>query len=295
MHVDELLSDEGLVRRLLAEQHPRWAGLPLRLVDSYGTDHDVYRLGEDLSVRLPRVAGASRQAELEARWLPRLAPHLALAVPVPVAVGRPGAGYPYPWSVCRWLPGTNAHTGLTDLGTAAEDLADFVRALRSVPTDGAEPRTPGSKGGPLAEHDEVVRRSLADLGGRVDGAAVLRRWERCVQAPGRSGAPSWVHGDLMPGNLLVVAGRLSAVIDWGSLKVADPACDLVPAWHLLDVPARARFAAALEVDEASWWRAAGWVLVQAVVALAYYWDTNPGMVAQAGRALEAVLTDRTLD
>jgi aminoglycoside phosphotransferase (APT) family kinase protein len=218
MHADEVHTDVALVRRLLAGQFPHWVNLPVVPVDSYGTDHDIYRLGGRLSVRLPRIAWAAGQAAKEAAWLPRLAPHLPLAVPVPLALGRPGEGYPFDWSVCQWLPGADANGTIADLEQAAVDLAGFVRALQKVDTAGAHPRPAGGRGGPLAQHDEQVRRSVEQLADRVDGKAILRSWQESLHAPAWDGPQVWVHGDLLPGNLLVVDGRLSAVIDFGGIK-----------------------------------------------------------------------------
>lgn len=293
MHADEVETDAGLVRRLLAGQFPQWAGLPVEPVVSYGTDHDIYRLGDGFAVRMPRIAWATGQATKEARWLPVLAPHLPLAVPVPVAMGRPAEGYPFEWSVYEWLPGANANGTLTDLERAAVDLAGFVTALRRVDTSGGFPRRRGGRGAPLAENDEQVRRSIAELGDRVDGTAVLRSWEESLDAAPHEGREVWVHGDLLPGNLLVVDGRLSAVIDFGALNVGDPACDLQPAWNVFAGTNRQRFRAELGVDDAAWLRGRGWALCQAVVALPYYWDTNPGMIRQASHALAEVLADGT--
>jgi len=291
MHADEIATDVALVRRLLASQFPHWADLPIEPVESYGTDHDIYRLGVHLAARLPRIEWATRQAAKEAEWLPKLAPHLPLALPVQLAMGRPAEGYPFVWSVCEWLSGENATGTLDDLDRAAVDLAAFVKALRRIDTSGAHPRPPGARGGPLAEHDEQVRRSIARLGDRIDRAAALRSWQASLDAPAWDGAEVWVHGDLLPGNLLVIDGRLSAVIDFGGLNVGDPACDLQPAWNVFAGDSRVRFRAELEVDDASWVRGRGWALYQAVSALPYYWDTNPGMIRQASHALAHVLSE----
>ena len=291
MHADEVATDAALVRRLLAGQFPQWAELPIELVVSYGTDHDIYRLGDHLSARLPRIGWATTQAAKEAEWLPRLAPHLPLAVPVPLAIGQPAEGYPYDWSVYEWLPGENANSGLEDLGQAAADLAAFVIALRQVDTTGAYPRKPTARGAPLAECDEQARRSIAQLGDRIDGKAAVRSWQESLDASAWDGPEVWVHGDLLPGNLLVVGGRLSAVIDFGGLNVGDPACDLQPAWNVFAGDSRERFRAELDVDDASWLRGRGWALYQAVAALPYYWDTNPGIVRQTSHALAQVLAD----
>jgi len=293
MHADEVHTDVALVRRLLADQFSPWADLPIRPVSSYGTDHDIYRIGEHLSARLPRIGWATKQAEMEKRWLPRLAPHLPLKVPVQVAMGRPAFGYPFDWSIYEWLPGEAADADLDD--DAAESLAAFITALRGIDTTGAHPRPKGARGAPLAENDERVRRAIAELGDRIDGAAALRSWEESLAAPVYNGPDVWVHGDLLPGNLLVVDGRLSAVIDFGGLNVGDPVSDLMPAWNVFRGPSRQRFRAALAVDlavdEASWLRGRGWALTQAVVALPYYWETNPGMVRQAKRAVAEILND----
>ncbi|SCL41685.1 Predicted kinase, aminoglycoside phosphotransferase (APT) family [Micromonospora pallida] len=291
MHADEIETDVDLVRRLLAEQFPDWSGLPIRPVESYGTDHDIYRLGERLVARLPRIGWATKQAAREAEWLPKLAPHLPLALPVPVAMGRPAHGYPFDWSVCEWLPGENANGTIHDLAQAAVDLAGFVAALRRIDTSEAFPRPPGNRGGALAEFDEGVRGSIAQLGDRIDRDATLRCWQESLDAPVWDGPEVWVHGDLLPGNLLVVDGRLSAVIDFGGLNVGDPACDLQPAWNVFTGTSRERFRAELGVDDASWLRGRGWALMQAVAALPYYWDTNPGMIRQASHALAQVLDD----
>lgn len=291
MHADEIETDAGLVRRLLSGQFPQWADLRIAPVASYGTDHDIYRLGDDLVARLPRIGWAAGQAAKEARWLPKLAPHLPLALPVQMAIGHPAEGYAFDWSVYRWLPGENADGTIDDLNRAAVDLAAFVRALRQVHTTDAHPRSPHGRGGPLAEGDEQVRSSIAQLGDRIDGDAALRSWEESLDAAAWDDAEVWVHGDLLPGNLLVIDGRLSAVIDFGGLNVGDPACDLQPAWNVFVGESRKRFRAELEVDDASWLRGRGWALRQAVSALPYYWDTNPGMVRQASHALAQVLAD----
>jgi aminoglycoside phosphotransferase (APT) family kinase protein len=292
MHADEVETDVALVRRLLTRQFPGWADVPITPVDSYGTDHDIYRLGDHLAARLPRIGWAAGQAAKEAEWLPKLAPHLPLALPVPLVRGQPAEGYPFEWSVYEWLPGENANGTIDDLNQTAVDLAAFVKALRQVDSTGAYPRPPRARGAPLAELDEQVRRSIAQVGDRIDANAALRSWEESLDAPVWDGSEVWVHGDLLPGNLLVVDSRLSAVIDWGGLNVGDPACDLQPAWNMFAGDSREQFRAELEVDDASWLRGRGWALYQAVSALPYYWDTNPGMIRQASHALAHLLADR---
>lgn len=314
LHRDQVPTDTSLVSALLAEQHPRLAGCAVVPVLSSGTDHDVYRLSSTggperagLAVRLPKIAWAEGQAALEARWLPALASRLPLAVPRVVAAGRPGCGYPFAWSVVTWLPGRQADPALDDGERTATDLALLVRSLRDLPPalsrlGGPPVREAGRRGGPLAALDEQVGSALADLGDRVDARAVLRCWDRALEAAPHTGPPVWTHGDLLPGNLLVggqpsdaaadgTAGpALSGVIDWGALGLADPAVDLLPAWNLLSGAARARFREELDVDDDAWERGRGTAVHQAVQALPYYWETNPPMVAQASRALEAAVT-----
>jgi aminoglycoside phosphotransferase (APT) family kinase protein len=292
MHADEVDTGVALVRRLLGGQFPQWADLEIEPVVSYGTDHDIYRLGDHLAARLPRIGRATEQAAKEAEWLLRLAPHLPLAVPVQLAMGHPAEGYPFEWSVYQWLPGENANFTIDELDQAAVDLAAFVKALRQIDSTGAHPRSPRSRGAPLAELDEPVRQSIGELGSRIDGDTTLRSWEESLNAPGWDGQEVWVHGDLLPGNLLVIDGRLSAVIDFGGLNVGDPACDLQPAWNVFAGDSRTRYRDELQVDDASWLRGRGWALYQAVLALPYYWYTNPGMIRQASHALAQVLADR---
>jgi aminoglycoside phosphotransferase (APT) family kinase protein len=291
MHDDEVITDVPLVRGLVKARFPEWAHLPISYVESYGTDHDVYRLGDRYSLRLPRIADAQVQGERETRWLPVFAPLLPLRVPVPVATGAPANGYPYTWVVHEWLPGDAANQGLDDLRRAADDLAAFVQALWSIGTAGAHERSRGGRGAPLTELDERTGRWLDQLGDRVSQTVLRRLWNESLEATPYTDAGVWVHGDLLPGNVLVVDDRISAVIDFGTLNVGDPAVDLLPAWALFDRRGRDRYLDALGADRATYLRGRGWALSQAVGALAYYWDTNPGMVTQGWRTIREVLAD----
>jgi aminoglycoside phosphotransferase (APT) family kinase protein len=289
------MTSSALVRDLLLGQFPQWAGLPITPVDSYGTDHDIYRLGVDLSVRLPRREWVTDQAAKEAEWLPRLAPQLPLAIPEVVAMGAPAKGFPFPWSVYTWLPGTPVSAGglagSGSLDQAATDLAAFVTALRKIDTAGAPARPAGRRGAPLEELDNAVRTSVADLvdHAEIDGEVVLGLWQESLSAPPYTGPEVWLHGDLLPGNLLTTDGRLSAVIDFGALNTGDPACDLQPAWNVFTGTSRALFRSTLGDDEATWLRGRGWALFQAVTALSHYRDSNPGMIAQASNAMSEIL------
>ena len=292
MHRDEVTVDETIVRGLLAEQFPAWAGLPLEPIVPRGTDNWLFRLGAELLVRLPCRERTVATLVRERTWLPRLAGRLPLEIPVPVAAGKPGAGYPWTWSVYRWLEGENAiDAPVADLARAAVDLAALLEALQRVDQNGGP--GPGEenffRGAPLGVFDPRVRADLAQLRGDIDVAATAV-WEAALRAPGPEGPPVWVHGDLDRRNLLTRQGRLAAVVDFGCLGVGDPACDVAVAWKVLSPETRDSFRSALSVDEATWVRARGWVVSQALGALAYYTpETNPTLVAEARRWLADAL------
>jgi aminoglycoside phosphotransferase (APT) family kinase protein len=293
MHADEVDTDAALVGRLLAEQFPHWADLPIEPVRPFGTDNALYRLGDDMVARLPRRERTSRTLEKESQWLPRLHPLLPLAVPVPLAEGLPAEGYPFPWSVYGWLTGENATIErITDRSQLATDLAQFVAALQRIdPTGGPAPGEHNFfRGVPLGMRDEGTRAAIASLSGRIDAGAVTVAWDEALQAPEWERPPVWIHGDLDARNLLVEEGRLSGVIDWGGLGVGDPACDVMIAWKVLSADTRDIFRTALSVDEATWARSRGWALSQALIALSYYTlETNPVLVREAHRWLAEVL------
>jgi aminoglycoside phosphotransferase (APT) family kinase protein len=291
MHVDEVSTDVRLVERLLAAQFPSWAGLPVEPVPSAGTDNALYRLGEDMVVRLPRIDWAVGGVENAQAWLPRLAQLLPVAVPVPLASGRPALGFPWPWSVYPWLEGENPTVDrIDDPELLAGELAQFVDALRRVELAGGP--TAG-RGVPLLDRDEPTRAAIAALRGMVDTDAVTEAWEAALRTPVWSGPSVWVHGDLAPGNLLLRNGRLAAVIDLGGVGVGDPACDLMPAWNLLPPDARGVFRTALEVDDATWDRGRGWALTVALLQLPYYKDTNPTLAASSRHVIREVLTEQS--
>ena len=295
VHADEVDISVALVRRLLVAQFPEWANLPVEPVSSVGTDNVLYRLGNDMVVRLPRHERTSGTLERERRWLPRLAPHLPLAVPVPLAEGLPAEGYPFVWSVYRWLEGENATVErIDDLRRAATDLAEFVVALQRIdPTGGPPPGEENAhRGVPLSTRDAAVRSALASLNHEIDVGAAAAAWQEALDAPEWEGAPVWIHGDLDSRNLLVEHGRLSAVVDWGCLGVGDPACDVVVVWKVLSASTRGVFRTALQVDDASWARSRGWALSQALMVEPYYtMETNPELVLEARRCLAEVLVD----
>jgi len=295
MHVDEVDADVPLVCRLLTAQFPQWADLPIEPVHAAETDNAIYRLGSDMAVRLPRIEGATGQVDKEHRWLPRLAPLLPLAIPAPLAKGAPGEGHPWQWSVYRWLAGEHATSErIADLRKAARDLAQFVAALQRIdPTGGPLPGAHNSfRGVPLSMRDAETRAAIASLAGMLDTGAVTAAWDAALQAPAWHGPPVWIHGDLLPLNLLVERGRLSAVIDFGCLGLGDPACDLMVAWTFLDAQTRAVFRAALPDDDVTWARGRGWALSFGLIALPYYQSTNPVLAGIARRAIDEALADQ---
>ncbi len=293
MHIDEVDTDASLVGRLLTAQFPQWADLPIAPVHSAGTDNAIYRLGDDMAVRLPRIHWAVGQVDKEQQWLPRLAPHLPLANPIPLAKGIPAEGYPWHWSVYRWLAGENATIErIADLQQAATDLAQFVAALRRIDaTGGPSAMDHNLRGIPLTMRDTYTREAIVALQGMIDANAVTAVWEAALRAPEWDRAPVWFHGDLLPGNLLVERGRLSAIIDFGGLGVGDPTCDLMSAWGLFSGKSRDVFRAALQVDDATWARGRGHALSQALIFIPYYLDTNPVGVGHAQCAIDEILAD----
>lgn len=295
MHADEADIDAALVGRLIAAQFPQWAGLWIEPVRSAGTDNALYRLGPDMVVRLPRIHRAIEQVEKEHRWLPRLAPQLPIAIPVPLAIGRPDQGYPWPWSVYRWLDGETATIErIVDPRQAATDLGAFVAALQGIDPVGGPPPGPHNsfRGVPLVRRDAETRGAIAALRGTFDTDALTVAWEAAIRAPAWQGPPVWLHGDLHAANMLAHQGRLNAVIDFGCLGVGDPACDLAPAWTYLPADTRGIFRAALAVDDSTWARGRGWALSFGLIALPYYRHTNPELAGIARYSIEQALADQ---
>jgi len=292
MHADEVKTDVELVRHLVRSQHPRWADLPISRVASAGTDNAIYRLGVDLAVRLPRIHWAVELVAKEQAWLPALGPQLPLQVPRPVAAGEPDEAFPYPWGVMQWLPGEMANLDqLHDPAEAAVQLASFVRALRAIdPANGPQHH----RGRAVRLGDETMQEGLERLAGDsdVDAGAVREAWARAVAAPDHDGPPSWFHGDLAYLNLLARRGELSAVIDWGTCGVGDPAIDTIVAWNLFPPGARQVYREALGVGDAEWERGKGWVLTGIFGVLSYRM-TNPVLAADKIRGINAVSAEST--
>jgi aminoglycoside phosphotransferase (APT) family kinase protein len=278
LHHGEADIDADLVGRLVAAQFPELRHLPVREVRSTGTVNAIFRLGDHLYARLPRVRQWAGDLANEWRWLPVLGPRLSLEVPEPVARGQPGSSYPFSWALYRWIDGRPyADELVDDEGQAAEDLARFVAELRRV------------------ELDADTRAAIASARDVLDGDAATAAWERALQAPAWSGPPVWIHSDLLRPNLLVRGGRLRAVIDFGAAGAGDPAADVIAAWSVFGPSGRAVFRRALGVDNGTWERARGYALHQAALIVPYYAETNPGFVASARRTVDQVLADAAPD
>ncbi|MET8309391.1 MULTISPECIES: aminoglycoside phosphotransferase family protein [unclassified Micromonospora] len=285
--------DVALVRRLVAEQFPHWAELPVHPVEVGGWDNRTFHLGDAMTVRLPSGEGYALQVAKEQRWLPVLGPRLPLEVPAPLAHGRAGAGYPYPWSVYRWIDGRTAQVErIGDLTRFATDLAGFLRALRDIDATGgpAAGRHSAWRGGPLSTYDAETRAAIEAHRDRLPVDAVTGIWQAALDATW-AGPPVWFHGDVASGNLLVRDGRLAAVIDFGCCGVGDSACDTVIAWTLLYGASRAAFRDALGVDEATWARGRGWALWKALITLD---NPEPAKAAEARHVLGQLLAEHAV-
>jgi len=293
MHADEATINVSLVRRLVASQFPQWADLPIEPAEFDGWDNRTFRLGEDMSVRLPSAEGYILQVEKEHRWLPKLAQHLPLPIPVPLAKGAPADGYPWHWSVYRWLEGENATVeSIADLPHFATTLARFLAALQRIDAAGGPPPGPHNcyRGAAPSVYDAETRQAVASLDGEIDTDAATVVWEAALKSTWL-GSPVWLHGDVAAGNLVVKDGRLSAVIDFGCSGVGDPACDLVIAWTFLSGDSREAFRSALPLDGATWARGRGWALWKGLITLAGHIDTNLEEAGKARRVIDEVLAD----
>ena len=306
LHDDELLIDLSLVRALIDRALPEYASLPLSRLRASGSTNALFRLGDELLVRMPRQPGGTATIEKEARWLPQIGPLLPVSVPEVVAVGEPDLGYPERWSVVRWLDGEvptvadpASHAGPTR-PALARDLAAVVTALRDiqVPESAlADPQLRSYRGAPLQSMDDTTRGNLAacrDISGLdLDFEGALRVWEEAMALPqtGSGSEPRWYHGDLMAENLLARGGRLAAVLDFGVLAVGDPTVDLIVAWEVLDPEARDVFRRAVGADEKSWLRGRAWALSLALMTFPYYWSTMPDRCASRLAVARSVLAD----
>lgn len=285
--------DAQLVDRLIQAQFPQWSNQSITPVEPNGWDNRTFRLGSEMSVRLPSAACYAAQVDKEQRWLPMLAPQLPLSIPKPLARGNPGEGYPWNWSIYRWLPGETAQgERISDLSHFANALAQFLLALWQVDvTDGPPPgRHNFFRGGRVQTYDEETRSAIAHLGNSIDTTTAQVVWEAALDSTW-SHPPVWVHGDLRAANLLIRDGCLSAVIDFGSMGIGDPACDLTIAWTLFSGVSRDVFRDAVSLDDATWKRSRGWALWKGLITLVEVSKDNPESATAARQVIHEVLSD----
>jgi aminoglycoside phosphotransferase (APT) family kinase protein len=285
--------DARLVRRLVASQFPQWSDLPITPVAVDGWDNRTYRLGDEMTVRLPTAVGYTAAVSKENRWLPVLAPSLPVPVPPVLAKGAPGQGYPFSWSIRGWLDGETARADrIEDMSQFAATVAEFILALQRVDATGGPQAGAHSfyRGASPAHYDDETRRSLHVLEGRTDTERASAVWEAALASTWQR-SPVWFHGDIASGNLLVRDGKLAAVIDFGTSGVGDPACDLVIAWTMFSGDSREAFRRTVGQDRAMWARARGWVLWKSLICLAQYIDTDPEQAAEYRLVIGEVLAD----
>lgn len=286
--------DTALVRRLVTGQFPEFADLAIEPVATSGTDNALYRLGDDMCVRLPRVTWAIVQVEKEQEWLPALAPFLPLDIPKPLKLGRPAEGYLWNWSIYGWIEGESVTPErIAEPRQLATDLGHFIATLHRVDPAGGPPAGDHNfyRGMPLATRNKPTREAIQELHGTIDFEAVTEAWDAALESSPWDLPPVWIHGDIHAGNLLANDGQVSAVIDFGGLGIGDPACDLIVAWNFLSAESRDAFRAAVAVDDATWARGRGWALSISLIGLPYYQDKNPVIVARAKRTIAEVLAD----
>jgi aminoglycoside phosphotransferase (APT) family kinase protein len=288
--------DAALVRELLKAQLPSWTELPILPIASTGTDNVIFRVGSSLVARFPKVSWAVGQPEREHRWLPFLATQLSLVTPSPLALGKPGSGYPWHWSIHSWTEGESGTRDSLNNADAAERLAKFVFAMRAIdPSEGPASGPENSyRGVPLIQRDASVRRALKQLRDEPAIGAAKAIWDDAMGAPQSSSGPAWLHGDLQPSNLIIRNGQLVAVIDFGLMGVGDPACDLMPAWTCFTSASRRTFLSSIGANEQDIRRGRGWALSTALVALAHYRSSDPVMTEVSRSTLLEVSSDLSL-
>lgn len=292
LHAHQVTIDEETARSLIQQQFPDYQQLPIRYFHSTGTDHAIYRLGDEMYLRMPLTHDAQLQLKKEVRWLPHLVSKLPLSIPVPLEKGEPNKEFPHQWGIYTWLEGKNPiRIEMEDINESARTLAKFIRALHKIdPTNGPRPGKHNFfRGVPLIQRDAETRLAIKSLGDQIDLALVEKTWDDALNAPVWDSDPVWIHGDIHAANLLAKDGRITSVIDFGGLGVGDPACDLLVAWWFLTAESRMIFREELLVDEATWRRGRGWALSMALIALSYYQTTNPLFAKEAEYAIQEAI------
>ncbi len=292
MHAAEIAIDTDLVQRLLKEQFMRLVRKQRHILETSGTVNAICRLDDDLYVRLPRTAAWSANIDREARWLVKLAPQLSLEVPKLYSLGTPTEAFPHPWAIYFWIEGQPYAAGIVENEIQmARDLANFVQELRAIDVELPDAPPAGRK--PLAELDEMTRNAIDASAEFLDPAQLHAVWDALSTAPRWDGTPVWMHGDLLPANLIIREDKLAAVIDFGGTGIGDPAMDVVPAWSVFGAAARAVYREALAVEDGTWQRAKAYALHQALIGIPYYAETNPEFVKMALRTVNEILSEET--
>lgn len=281
-----------LVRQLIDRQFPKWKGLAIIPVEKSGHDNRTYRLGDEMTVRLPSHERYASAVEKELKWLPVFKPLLSLSIPAPIAQGEPSNEYPLPWSINRWIEGeTVSPANVFDLGAFAEDLARFLRELEAIDASHGIPAGIQNfhRGGNLAVYDTDTRTVIEKVSGQYDPKLMTEIWELAL-ATKYQAAPLWLHGDVAVGNLLVQKGRLCGVIDFGTMGVGDPSSDLVMAWNFFDDVTRKIFLSCMNVDQDTVDRARGWALWKALIS--YDWNEQGSEASNWGKhVIEVIIRD----
>ena len=292
MHADQLAVSSGMVRELVDAQFPGWRPLAITKAGAAGTVHAIFRIGGRLAARFPLRPNDAmvvrRRLEAEADAARELAEATRFATPLPVAIGRPGAGYPLPWAVQTWLPGVTA--AVEDPGGSvvfAHDMAEFISGVRAISAGGRTFSGQG-RGGDLRSHDGWMQTCFERSGQLLDVPPLARMWQAMRVLPRGAGGDVMSHGDLIPGNVLVSGGRLAGILDAGGLGPADPALDLVAAWHLLQDGPRQVLCDDLRCDDLEWERGKAWAFEQAMGLVWYYAQSNPAMSLLGRRTLERI-------
>ncbi len=287
----EVIIDTSLVKRLIATQFPQWADVPIKPVEKQGWDNRTFRLGNNMLIRLPSAQRYALKVEIEQQWLPKLAPHLPLEIPVPLAMGNPSHEYPWHWSIYKWIDGEAASLDrISDLNQCAQSLAEFLRVLESIDATGGPSTGPHNfyRGGPLKTYDDQTKQAIDILKDKIDGQTITNIWDTALSSQWQK-KPVWVHGDIEADNLLVKDGNLNAVIDFGGLGVGDPACDLAIAWTFFKDESRAIFRNSLSLDDDTWARGRGWALWKALIVCAELTGTDNKKIEKYKRVLGEVI------
>ena len=287
MHEDEIEVNEEIVKALIAEQFPSYKDLPVKRIHTKGTVNAIFKLGDELCVRMPILDWANDALHVEYRVLPIISKNVSLSVPEVIEKGKPNNSFPFDWAIYRWIKGETYDNSLAEETGVMEALAGFITELRSINVTGDLPKA-GRR--PLLELDEVTIKTIHDCEGDIDTKAALMIWQEIHNMKPWDGKPVWIHADLLKPNLIVFNNRLSAIIDFGGAGIGDPAFDIIPAWATLSNKTRGLFRKLLNVDDETWLRAKAYALHQAVLILPYYRRTNPAFSELAKSTINSILS-----